>query len=705
MPGHRKRAAWAPNRSGCGTTIKASPGKSSEKVTETLHVCGLAGFFDPSGRLESDELRATALRMARTLRHRGPDDAGTWVDSDARLALGHRRLAVLDLSSQAHQPMCSACGRFVIVFNGEIYNFEELGRDLEQLGNRFRGHSDTEVMLAAISQWGLEVALQRFNGMFAFALWDRRERTLYLGRDRLGEKPLYYGWMGKTFLFASELKALTGHPDFHGEIDRDVLALYFRHNYVPTPYSVYRDVYKLSPGCVLTVSECAVDRRVSFSPFPEDQAASWRPVRYWSLKEVAERGDECPFKGSEREAADCLESLLSDAVRLRMLADVPLGSFLSGGIDSSTVVAVMQAVSGRPVKTFSIGSHEDDYNEAEDAKGVARHLGTDHSDLYVTSNDAMAVIPRLPTLYDEPFADSSQIPLCLVSQFARRDVTVCLSGDGGDELFAGYNLYFLAQRIWSYTRLMPAVLRHGAARALTGVSPLMWDRAFAKFAAVLPAKLQQPEAGDKLYRLAELLPAETPNALYTLLMSRWRAPTAVVMNSCEPATLLTSPECSPDLSGFVQRMMYFDLMTYLPDDILVKVDRASMGVGLEVRIPLLDHRIVEFAWQIPLSMKIRSDKGKWLLRQVLHRYVPEHLVDRPKKGFSVPIGSWLRGPMREWAEALLCTKRLRDDGYLNPQLIRQKWSEYLSGVRNWQRELWEVLMFQAWLENARHSYE
>ena len=666
-------------------------------------MCGLAGFLDRSGRMGKAELHDNVLRMADTLHHRGPDDAGTWVDGDAGLALGHRRLAIIDLSSQGHQPMRSACGRFVIVFNGEIYNFETLRRDLEPLGHRFRGHSDTEVMLAAISQWGLGAALTRFNGMFAFALWDCRERVLHLVRDRLGEKPLYYGWMGKTFMFASELKALSAHPDFHGNIDRDVVALYFRHNYVPTPFSIYRDLYKLPPGCVLTVSPDAADRRVGFSPFAEDAAASCRPVRYWSLKEVAERGYENPFNGSEGEAAECLESLLSDAVRLRMAADVPLGSFLSGGIDSSTVVALMQRISGRPVKTFSLGADEADYSEAEDAKAVARHLGTDHRELYVTSGEAMAVIPRLPALYDEPFSDSSQIPVHLIAQLARQDVTVSLSGDGGDELFAGYNLYFWAQRVWSYTRLTPPVLRHTAARALTMVSPERWEMAFAKLAAFLPTRWQQSEPGDKLHRLADLLPAQTPHALYYTLVSRWRAPTAVVVNSHEPPTTLTKPECKPDLPDFLQWMMYFDLMTYLPDDILVKVDRASMGVGLEVRIPLLDHRVVEFARRIPLSMLIRGDRGKWLLRQVLYRHVPERLVDRPKLGFSVPISTWLRRPMRDWAEALLCPKRLRSDGYLNPQPIRQKWREHLCGSRNWSRELWQVLMFQTWRENARGS--
>jgi asparagine synthase (glutamine-hydrolysing) len=664
-------------------------------------VCGLAGFFDISGGLSDDELRRVVRRMAHTLRHRGPDGAGTWIDAKFRIALGHQRLAIIDCSMQGHQPMRSACGRFILIFNGEIYNFAELRQDLKELGQRFRGRSDTEVMLAAITQWGLEAALMRFNGMFAFALWDCHERVLHLGRDRLGEKPLYYGWMGKTFMFASELKALTAHPDFHGEIDRDVLSLYFRHNYVPTPFSIYQNIYKLPPGCLLTVAAFAAENRASFSPFPEEQSCSLKPVRYWSVKQAAETGLKNPFKGSEQDAVECLESLLCNAVALRMIADVPLGSFLSGGIDSSTVVAIMQAMSGRPVKTFSIGSHEAEYNEAEAAKAIAKHIGTDHTDLYASWDDALQIIPALPALYDEPFSDSSQIPTFLIARLARQHVTVCLSGDGGDELFAGYHLYFWAQHIWSYTRRMPSVLRHTAARVLTAVPPQMWDNAFSSLAALLPAKLQQREAGDKLHRLAELLPADTPNALYYMLMSRWRTPIALVENSHEPATMLTGRGCEPEISSFVQRMMYFDLMSYLPDDILVKIDRASMGVGLEARIPLLDYRTVEFAWQIPLSMKIRNGQGKWLLRQLLLRYVPQHLFERPKMGFSVPISLWLRGPMREWAESLLSVKRIHEDGYLNQQLIRQKWSEHLSGARNWSRELWEVLMFQAWLENSR----
>lgn len=664
-------------------------------------MCGLAGFFDPSGRLKTEELGPTVQRMADTLQHRGPDDAGTWVDEDARLALGHRRLSIVDLSSHGHQPMQSMCGRFVIVLNGEIYNFAALRVELEQLGQRFRGHSDTEVMLAAISQWGWEAALARFNGMFAFVLWDRHERTLHLGRDRLGEKPLYYGWMGEIFVFASELKALSVHPRFRGDINRDVLALYFRHNYVPTPFSIYRDVYKLPAGCVLKVSACALERRATFSPSPEDATASWKPMRYWSLKEVSQNGCAAPFQGTESEAAEYLGFLLADAVRLQMAADVPLGSFLSGGIDSSTVVALMQAASGQPVKTFSLGCDEGEHNEAEDAKAVAQHLGTDHTDLHVTAKDAMAVIPQLPALYDEPFSDSSQIPVYLIARHARRDVTVCLSGDGGDELFAGYNSYFWAQNIWRHTRLLPPLLRHATAGTLRMIPPQTWNIAFAKLAALLPSRWQQSEPGDKLHRLADLLPAGTPHALYYTLVSRWRTPTALVVNSNEPPTMLTNSEYRPELSDFVQHMMYFDLMTYLTDDILVKVDRASMGVGLEVRIPLLDYRVVEFARRIPISMLVKNNRGKWLLRQVLHRHVPERLVNRPKLGFSVPISSWLRGPMRDWAEALLCAKRLQHDGYLNPGIICQKWNEHLRGIRNWSRELWEVLMFQAWHENAQ----
>jgi asparagine synthase (glutamine-hydrolysing) len=621
--------------------------------------------------------------MTDTLIHRGPDDSGSWIDPEAGIALGHRRLAIVDLSPEGHQPMVSADGRYVVAFNGEIYNFLELRSQLKAFGHHFRGHSDTEVMLASFSQWGLDEAIERFNGMFAFALWDRQERVLHLGRDRLGEKPLYYGWMGNTFLFGSELKALKAHPDFQAEINRNALALFLRFGYIPAPYSIYQGIYKLPPGTILTWRGGA-NR-------PE-------PVSYWSAKKVAELGAAEPFIGSEQEALFQLEALLKDAVGLRMVADVPLGAFLSGGIDSSTVVALMQAQSSQPVKTFTIGFYEDGYNEAQHAKAVAQHLGTDHTELYVTPQETLAVIPKLPILYDEPFADPSQIPTFLVSQLARQHVTVSLSGDGGDELFAGYDRYFSGNRIWQKIGWMPRPLRQTAARILTSLSPQTWDWGLTHFAALLPAMLKQPTPGTKLHLLADFLAAPNSEAIYMHLVSHWKNPEALVVDSSEPPTALSDRQRWAQLPRFTQRMMYLDTVTYLPDDILVKVDRASMGVNLEARVPFLDHRVVELAWRLPLSMKISGTQGKWLLRQVLYKYVPKNLIERPKMGFGVPIDSWLRGPLRDWAEALLDERRLQQEGFLNPQLIRQKWEEHLSGEWDWQYYLWDVLMFQAWLD-------
>jgi asparagine synthase (glutamine-hydrolysing) len=651
-------------------------------------MCGIVGFWDNSQQLNTDQLVPMVQRMSDTLLHRGPDDGGTWVDTEARMALGHRRLAIVDLSPEGHQPMVSAEGRYVIVFNGEIYNFLELRRQLEQLGHRFRGHSDTEVMLAAFSQWGLDAAVRHFNGMFAFALWDRQERVLHLGRDRLGEKPLYYSWLGQTFLFASELKALKAYPNFNPEINRDALALYLRHNYIPAPYSIYQGVYKLPPASILTV---------------QLGEAVAQPVPYWSAKSIAESGINQPFTGSETEAIAQLDTLLRDAISLRMVADVPLGAFLSGGIDSSTVVALMQAQSTQPVKTFTIGFYEDSYNEATYAKAVAQHLGTDHTELYVTPAEAMAVIPKLPTLYDEPFADSSQIPTFLVAQLARQQVTVSLSGDAGDELFGGYNRYFWGHRIWQQIGWIPYSLRSAVTCALTKRSPQLWNDTFANLHPILQATFKHQNPGDKLHKLAEVLAAKSPDAMYTGLVSHWKEPEAVVMGSSEPSTVLTNSQAWANLPDFTQRMMYLDTVSYLPDDILVKVDRATMGVSLEARVPLLDHRLVEFAWQIPLAMKIRKDQGKWLLRQVLYKYVPPSLIERPKMGFGVPIDAWLRGPLRDWAETLLNERRLRQEGFFNPQPIRQKWAEHLVGDRNWQYYLWDVIMFQAWLDEQKSS--
>jgi asparagine synthase (glutamine-hydrolysing) len=646
-------------------------------------VCGITGFWNTSIEVSADKLQTIVRQMSDTMLHRGPDSGGVWVDEATGIALGHRRLAIVDLSPEGHQPMVSVDGRYVIVFNGEIYNFPELRHKLEQLGHNFRGHSDTEIMLASFSEWGLERSIQSFNGMFAFALWDRQERVFHLGRDRLGEKPLYYGWVGNTLLFTSELKALKVHPAFHAEIDRNALTIFLRHGYIPAPYSIYKGIYKLPPATLLTWN--GTDTHPA-------------PVPYWSVREAAESGVAQPFTGSEQEAIEQMESLLRDAVAMRMVADVPLGAFLSGGIDSSIVVALMQAQSNQPVKTFSIGFYEDEYNEAQYAKAVAQHLKTDHTELYITAAEALTVIPKLPSLYDEPFSDQSQVPTFLVSQLARRHVTVSLSGDGGDEVFGGYSRYFLGRSIWQKFGWIPKSLRITTARALTSVSPEAWDWALSNFSALLPDNLRQFALGYKVHLLADILKVSDPEIMYMGLVSHWKHPEEIVIDGFEQPTHLSDRQGWAKVPSFIESMMYLDTVTYLPDDILVKLDRASMGVSLEGRIPLLDHRVVELAWQMPFSMKIRNNQGKWLLRQVLDKYVPKHLIDRPKMGFGVPIDSWLRGPLRDWAEALLDEKRLQREGFFNPEPIRQKWAEHIAGDRNWQFCLWNVLMFQAWLE-------
>jgi asparagine synthase (glutamine-hydrolysing) len=649
-------------------------------------MCGLTGFWDMTAARDASAQRAIVRRMARTMTARGPDDSGEWVDPAAGIALGFRRLAIVDLSPAGHQPMESASGRYWMVFNGEVYNFESIRRELQVQGlaPAFRGHSDTEVMLAAIEAWGPEAAVKRFVGMFAVALWDRQERVLHLVRDRLGIKPLYYGWAGNCFLFGSELKPLRAHPDFCAQVDPNSLALMLRHCYVPTPYSIYQGFYKLPPGTILTLQTGGV-----LLP---------APVPYWSARAVAEAGLADPFRGAEAEAVERLDALLREAVSLRMIADVPLGAFLSGGVDSSTVVALMQVQSSQAVKTFSIGFHEDSYNEAQHAKAVAKHLHTDHTELYLSADEAMSVIPRLPTMYDEPFADSSQIPTYLVSEMARRRVTVSLSGDGGDELFAGYTRYIWSKVFWKKFGWVPPRLRRMSASMINSVSPIIWDEVYRKAAPILPKTLRQNHLGDKAIKFAELLSESSQETLYRLLVSHLDRPADVVRNACEPPTVLTSPEQWANIPDFTSWMMFMDTVTYLPDDILTKVDRASMGVSLEARVPLLDHRVVEFAWRLPFSMKMRHGRSKWLLRQVLYQYVPEALIERPKMGFAIPIGAWLRGPLRAWAESLLDTRRLQDQGFFHPEPIRQKWAEHLAGRYNWQYWLWNVLMFQAWLE-------
>lgn len=644
-------------------------------------MCGFVGFF--GGQL-SDE--GELQRMANKIESRGPDDVGYWLDLNHRIGFGHRRLAIVDLSPAGHQPMMSAQGRYVVAFNGEIYNHMECRAALARDFVNWRGHSDTETLLAGFDAWGIQGTVERCIGMFAFAVWDRQTRVLTLGRDRVGEKPLYYGWQGTgdeaTFLFGSELKALKAHRGFTADIDRNSLGLYMRHNYISAPHSIYRGIKKLEAGCLLTVS---LER-----PVPSI-------VRYWSALEVAVAGCTKPFSGTPEQAVDSLELLLKSAVKQQMMADVPLGAFLSGGIDSSTVVALMQSQSSRPVKTFTIGFNEAGYNEARHARAVASHLGTDHTELYVTPQQSLDVIPKLPSLYCEPFSDSSQIPTFLVSQLARRNVTVSLSGDAGDELFCGYSRYLLTNRLWSKMSVFPASMRQLAAHCITSISPATLNAAFRPIQALFNPSSPRTNYGDRLHKAAKVLAAKSVNEIYLGLVSHWDDPANVVLGCTEPSTVLTSK--LPELSCLddIQRMMALDTVTYLPDDILVKVDRAGMGVSLEGRVPFLDHRVVEFAWTLPQSMKLCDGVSKWVLRQVLYRYVPRELVERPKMGFGVPIGDWLRDPLRDWAESLLDEDRLRREGFFYPTPIRQKWTEHLSGARNWQYHLWDVLMFQAWL--------
>nr|MDA3877891.1 asparagine synthase (glutamine-hydrolyzing) [Halothiobacillus sp.] len=625
-------------------------------------MCGITGFWAPD--LPSDAA-GIAESMAEAIKHRGPDDSGVWIDGEAGIALAHRRLSIIDLSPAGHQPMVSACGRYVLVFNGEIYQHKTLRRRLKDShsANTWRGHSDTETLLAALAAWGIEETLSELNGMFAFALWDRKDRTIAIARDRVGEKPLYYGWSGGTFLFGSELKALRVHPAFDRPVDRGALTLFMRFGYVPAPHSIYTGIRKLTSGHWLRVR-------------PADGETDAEPRAYWNARVVLAQSAENRLALSDNEATDQLEQRLREAVQSRMEADVPLGAFLSGGYDSSTVVAMMQAQSSRRVRTFSIGNHAAGYDEAQHAKAVGRHLGTEHTELYVSADDALAIIPRLPALYDEPFADSSQIPTFLVSQMTRQHVKVALSGDGGDELFGGYNRYLWGRALWQRLGRWPVGLRGALAKCLLAPSPAGWDRLLRPFAGVLPGELAPGRGGDRLHKVAGLLGVRSAAELYLRLVSLWSDPQTVVNQGWEPGTALSSP--MPDaVTDMSERMMLWDLLTYLPDDILTKVDRASMGVSLEARVPLLDHQLVEFAWRLPLEQKIRNGQGKWLLRQVLYRYVPRAMMERPKQGFAVPVEEWLRGPLRDWAEDLLDERRLREEGYLNPGPIRQAWHEHL----------------------------
>ena len=651
-------------------------------------MCGIAGLWTPGGG-DDTALAAIAERMGVALAHRGPDGDGVWTDAEQGVAFAHRRLAIIDLRETGRQPMASASGRYVISFNGEIYNFPELRAGLEARGATFRGTSDTEVLLTLIEHDGLTRALEQANGMFAFALWDRQKQRLFLARDRYGQKPLYYARVAGGIAFGSELAAIRAHPGFAPDIDPDALARFMRFGNVPAPLAIYRKTRKLIPGTTLTFEAASPGEA-----WPD-------PVPYWSAADIARAGLDEPSGMSPDESVDALDRVLGAAVERCMVSDVPLGAFLSGGLDSSTVVALMQARSTRPVKTFSIGFREAAYNEANYAAAVAAHLGTDHTELYVTARETQDVIPDLPAIYGEPFADSSQIPTFLVSRLARESVTVSLSGDGGDEQFVGYNRYAWGNRIGGGVEALPAPVRRLATSAMRRVPPQGWDGIYRAATAWRSAKNRQVQVGHKVHKLAELLRAPDRRALYLELLSQWNKPGALVQGA-GPTTGYGGAENWPELGDFTLEMLLLDTVGYLPNDILVKLDRASMAVGLEGRVPFLDHEVGALAWQMPLSTKLLNGATKWPVRRLLERYVPKDLIERPKMGFGVPIGRWLRVGLRAWAEDLLTTDNLARDGLLDPAPIRQAWQEHLSGRRNWEHRLWAVLMFQSWRQHTGH---
>lgn len=647
-------------------------------------MCGLAGCIVENNVFKASYWPILLTKMGDALRHRGPDDSGIWFDEYVAIGLVHRRLSILDLSPAGHQPMHSLCGRYVLVFNGEVYNHLALRTELQAAGFAFdwRGHSDTETLLAGFAAWGVPDTLKRSVGMFALALWDKAERNLTLARDRFGEKPLYYGWVGDAFVFGSELKALRAYPGFDNPINRGALALFLQHCTVPAPHSIYENIFKLEPGCLLTLRPNDLqDRNISIVP-------------YWRLTDAVRAGMANPVE-DETEAVSLLDAALREAVALQAVADVPLGAFLSGGVDSSTIVALMQTQSVRPVQTFTVGFDESGFDESPHALSVAKHLGTEHHELRVTADDARSVIPLLPQLYDEPFADSSQIPTYLVCQAAHRNVTVALSGDAGDELFGGYNRYFWAERIWNRVAWLPPSLRQALGTTLQQLPIERWD----SFGRMLPGSRGIARLGDKAHKMARRMKTvKSLDDLYRSLVTEWPQDIELVKGATRLPTKLDDTSLVVGIPEAEHRMMLWDSLTYLPDDILTKVDRAAMGVSLETRVPFLDHRVAELAWRLPLNMKIRDGQGKWVLRQVLYKYVPRKLIERPKAGFGIPVGQWLRGPLLDWAEALLDERRLVEEGYLNPEPIRNAWQQHLSGRYDWTARLWAVLMFQAWLE-------
>jgi asparagine synthase (glutamine-hydrolysing) len=648
-------------------------------------MCGISGFIDNSKSLSDESLHNVSRKMSDTLQNRGPNDSGSWVDSKSGIAMSHRRLAILDVSSAGHQPMESKSGRYVIVYNGEIYNYRILRHELEKSGYSFNGHSDTEVLLGAVEVWGLDEALNKFTGMFSFALWDKKYKQLHLARDRIGEKPLYYGVFGEKILFGSELKALEVHDSFIKNINRNAIALLLRYNYIPAPHSIYENVYKIKPGTLITIRT-------------EKNKLTINESVYWSLKNIVTNEDVNNKILIFDDAKSVLKKSLVDSVNNQMIADVPLGAFLSGGIDSSLVVSIMQSLSTRPVKTFTIGFDEHEYNEADDAKLIANYLGTEHTELYVSSSQALDVIPKLPYIYDEPYADSSQIPTYLVSMLAKSEVTVSLSGDGGDELFGGYNRYHKGYDLWKRFSRMPNIANNITSSIIRSFTPDKWNTLFRYMKKFISNEKRYKNIGDHLYKVADIISKNNPQDMYLSVASFWNNTDNIVLNSSEP--MIFSKEQVNWFKHLDDRenMMYLDTISYLPDDILTKVDRSSMAVSLEARTPFLDHRVVELSWQIPINMKINDGKGKWILRKILEDYIPVELIDRPKMGFGAPIGKWLRGPLKEWAESLINDVRLKQEGYFDPVSVANMWEQHINGSRNWGYHLWSILMFQAWLD-------
>ncbi len=644
-------------------------------------MCGIAGLYTFDPRPDRIQIHNTVQNMTDALQHRGPDDDGIWQDPNMPLALGHRRLSILDLSPLGKQPMESTSSRYIIAFNGEIYNFKTIRSELEISSKiNFRGHSDTEVLLSAIDHWGLQETLKKLNGMFAFALWDRKAKALYFVRDRFGKKPLYIGWAGSTLVFGSELKALCTHTDFNRDISREALTSYLRFGYVPAPFSIYKHVWQLLPGSCIALDIAMLRPGQDLSALME---------YYWRPKDALEKAGKSPITPGH-DMVDNLETILSDCVKDRMVSDVPLGAFLSGGLDSSAIVSLMQKNSTTPVKTYTIGFEEQGFNEAEHAKDIAAHLGTDHHELYLKPEQALDLIPQMPHIYDEPFADASALPSYLISKFARDSVTVALSGDGGDEMFGGYNRHITGPKAWNIAQNhIPAPLRAPLSDTIKTIPPHIWDK-FRK---------KRPQFGNHMHKFANILTKQSESDVYLSLVSTFQNPKEIMKDGYEEPIPLVDPALQIENLSFAEDMMYWDTLSYLNGDILPKVDRSSMATGLEARAPFLDRRIYDYVWRLPLDVKINNGQGKWLLRQLLKRHVPDTLFSRPKQGFSVPIAKWIREDLKDWAEDLLDEKFLQKQNLFDYKEVRTLWEQHLKGQGAHAQKLWTILMFQAWYKH------